>query len=118
MKYLLMIYGNQEKWAPPGRGLAGGDRQAGRLQRKYAATGELLGAYGLADAAAAKLVAQGRRRPSPTARTWKRRSTWPSFYLVDVESEERAYEIAAEMPWADVEPIEVWPILHEAVADL
>ena len=87
--------------------------------KKYAATGELLGAYGVADAAAAKLVTpQGRAsRPSPTAPTWRPRSTWRSFYLVDVESEERAYEIAAEMPWADQNPTEVWPILHEAADD-
>lgn len=30
-----------------------------------------------------------------------------SFYLVDVESEERAYELAAELPWADQNPTEV-----------
>ena len=40
-----------------------------------------------------------------------------SFYLVDVESEERAYELAAEMPWADQSPTEVWPILHESASD-
>jgi len=41
-----------------------------------------------------------------------------SFYLVDVESEERAYELAAEMPWADQNPTEVWPILHESANDV
>jgi hypothetical protein len=40
-----------------------------------------------------------------------------SFYLVDVESEGRAYELAAEMPWADQNPTEVWPILHESASD-
>ena len=40
-----------------------------------------------------------------------------SFYLFDVESEERAYQLAAEMPWADQAPTEVWPILHEAARD-
>ncbi|HMJ75534.1 MAG TPA: YciI family protein, partial [Iamia sp.] len=34
--------------------------------------------------------------------------------LVDVESEERALEIAAEMPSAKFTQIEVRPILHEA----
>ncbi|NUS12280.1 MAG: hypothetical protein HOY69_12915, partial [Streptomyces sp.] len=41
-----------------------------------------------------------------------------SFYLVDVDSEERAYELAAEMPWADQNPTEVWPILHDAADDV
>jgi hypothetical protein len=35
----------------------------------------------------------------------------------DVESEERAYELAAEMPWADQNSTEVWPILHESATD-
>ena len=37
-----------------------------------------------------------------------------SFYLLDCESQERAQQIAADMPWADEEPVEVWPILHES----
>src|ERR1700733_5387777 len=41
-----------------------------------------------------------------------------SFYLLDCESEERALAIAADMPWADQEPVELWPILHEAKSDL
>jgi hypothetical protein len=27
-----------------------------------------------------------------------------TFYLLDCESEERAYAIAADMPWADINP--------------
>jgi hypothetical protein len=41
-----------------------------------------------------------------------------SFYLLDCESEERARQIAAEMPWAEKEPVELWPILHESAADV
>ena len=37
-----------------------------------------------------------------------------SWYLIDVDSEERALEIAAELPSAKSMPVEVWPILHEA----
>jgi len=37
-----------------------------------------------------------------------------SLYLVDCENAERAEQIAADMPWADQEPTEVWPILHES----
>jgi len=54
MKYLLLIYGNQEKWAsiPTGEWLEAIAKQDA-FNRKYQATGELIGAYGLADAAAA-----------------------------------------------------------------
>jgi hypothetical protein len=37
-----------------------------------------------------------------------------SFYLLDVPSAERAYEIAADMPWSQTWPVEVWPVPHEA----
>jgi len=104
MKYLLLIYGNQEKWAsiPTGEWLEAIAKQDA-FNRKYQATGELIGAYGLADAAAARLV---------------RREYIASFYLLDCENEERALQIAADMPWADAEPVEFWPVLHEAKPDL
>ena len=116
VKYLLMIYGNQEKWASvPAEEIAKQDA----YNKKYTATGELLGAYGLADAPAAKLVSRENGVPvlsdGPYLET---KEYMASFYLVDVESEERAYELAAEMPWADQNPTEVWPILHEAALDL
>jgi hypothetical protein len=37
-----------------------------------------------------------------------------SWSLVDVENEQRALEMAAEMPFASQNAVEVWPILHEA----
>ena len=49
------------------------------FNKKHYASGELLGAYGVADAAATKLVRLATASlPSPTARTWKPRSTWPA----------------------------------------
>jgi hypothetical protein len=119
VKYLLMIYGNQEKWDTllaedwP-REIAKQDA----YNKKYTATGELLGGYGLADAAAAKLVSRKDGvavvSDGPYLET---KEYMASFYLMDVESEERAYELAAEMPWADQNPTEVWPILHESAND-
>ena len=41
------------------------------------------------------------------------------FYcLFDCETEERALEIAADMPFADQEPVELWPVPHDSKADL
>ncbi|WP_253840358.1 hypothetical protein [Actinokineospora globicatena] len=36
------------------------------------------------------------------------------MYVLDVDSQERAEQIAADMPWADEAPVEVWPVLHES----
>ena len=37
-----------------------------------------------------------------------------SFFLLDVDGEKRALEIAAEYPFAAHAAVEVWPILHES----
>jgi hypothetical protein len=119
MKYLLMIYGNQEKWSSiPAEDFPKEIAKQEAFNKKYRDTGELLGAYGLADAVAARLVRRKDGAPAVTDGPYlETKEYMASFFLVDCESEERAYEIAADMPWADVEPVEVWPILHESAAD-
>jgi hypothetical protein len=120
MKYLLMIYGNQEKWASiPADVFPQEIAKQDAFNRKYQATGELIGAYGLGDAAVAKLVRRQDGQPAVTDGPYlETKEYMASFYLLDCESEERALQIAADMPWADVEPVEFWPILHEAKPDL
>jgi hypothetical protein len=120
MKYLLLIYGNQEKWASiPADQFPAEIAKQDAFNKKYAQTGELIGAYGLADAAAARLVRRQDGQPAVTDGPYLETKEYiASFYLLDCESEERALEIAAEMPWADVEPVEFWPILHEAAQDV
>ncbi|MBX6355302.1 MAG: hypothetical protein IRZ05_05520 [Micromonosporaceae bacterium] len=120
MKYLMLIYGNQEKWdSIPAEDWPKEIAKQDAWNKKYQETGELLGAYGLADAAAARLVRRKDGAPAVTDGPYLETKEYvASLYLVDVESEARAYEIAAEMPWADNDPVEVWPILHEAAADL
>ena len=63
MKYLMLIYGNQEKWASiSAEEIAKQDA----FNRKYQATGELIGAYGLADEVQAKLVRRENGQPAVT----------------------------------------------------
>ncbi len=120
MKYLMLIYGNAEKWASiPAGELAEGIAKQDAFNRKYQDTGELIGAYGLADAVAAKLVRRENGLPAVTDGPYQETKEYiASFYLLDCESEERALQIAADMPWADQEPVELWPIMHEAKPDL
>ena len=120
MKYMLLIYGNQEKWTSnPAETWAEAIAKQDAFNRKYAASGELIGAYGLADAVRAKLVRRENGQPAVTDGPYLETKEYiASFYLLDCESEERALQIAADMPWADVEPVEFWPIMHEATPDL
>jgi hypothetical protein len=116
MKYMLIIYGNQELWssfdpAEMAKEIAAFDA----FNKKYYDSGELLGAYGVADAAATKLVRLADGQPAVTDGPYLETKEYlASWYLLDVDSEERALEIAAELPSAKSMPVEVWPILHEA----
>lgn len=116
MKYLLMIHANQQTWAglgPEDWAAAIADQDA--FNREFRETGELLGAYGLADAENARVV---RVRDGAAAVTdgpyLEAKEYLASAYLLDVENEQRALDIAARMPYAAFRQVEVWPVLHEA----
>jgi hypothetical protein len=119
VKYLLMIYGNQEKWdSMPADTWPAEIAKQDAFNKKYAATGELLGAFGLGDAVTAKLIRRVDGAPVVSDGPYlETKEYMASFYLIDVESEARAHQLAAEMPWADQNPTEVWPILHDAAND-
>jgi hypothetical protein len=119
MKYLLLIYGNDEKWGS----IPLGDMSAiiaaqDAWNRKYQETGELLGAYGLGDAVTAKLIRRENGLPAVTDGPYLETKEYVgSLYVLDCDSAQRAHEIAADMPMADVDPVELWPILHESSPD-
>ena len=67
VKYLLLIYGNQEKWASiPAAEWPEAIARQDAFNRKYRATGELIGAYGLADEVQARLVRRENGQPAVT----------------------------------------------------
>ena len=119
MKYMLIIYGNEELW----NSVSPEEQQRlfkafDAFNKKYYDTGELLGAYGVADAAATKLVRLADGQPAVTDGPYLETKEYlASWYLIDVDSEQRALEIAAALPSATQQPTEVWPILHEASRD-
>ena len=119
MKYLLMIYGNQEKWdSMPREAWPEAIARQEAFNARYRETGELLGAYGLADAVRARLVRRVNGLPAVTDGPYLETKEYlASFWLLDCDSEERALQIAADMPFADAEPVELWPVLHESAAD-
>ena len=116
MKYLLMIYGNDEKWASiPADEWPEAIAKQEAFNARYRETGELIGAYGLGTSATAKLVRNTGGVPVVTDGPYlETKEYFASFYLLECADEQRAYEIAADMPWADKEPVEVWPVPHES----
>ena len=67
VKYLLLIYGNQEKWASiPADEWPEAIARQDAFNRKYRETGELIGAYGLANEVQARLVRRENGQPAVT----------------------------------------------------
>jgi hypothetical protein len=113
---MLIIYGNQELWNSFDPDAFATEIAAfDAFNKKHYESGELLGAYGVADAAASKLVRLTDGQPAVTDGPYLETKEYlASWYLLDVAGEERALAIAAELPSAKYRPVEVWPILHEA----
>jgi hypothetical protein len=116
VKYMIIIYGNQELWESfSTEEFSAAIAAQDAFNRRYTETGELLGAYGNADAAQAKVVRVRDGVPVVTDGPYLETKEYlASWYLIDVEGEERALRIAAEIPFASTRGVEVWPILHEA----
>ncbi|MBW3554711.1 MAG: hypothetical protein KY466_14450 [Gemmatimonadetes bacterium] len=104
MKYILMMHAPHGKTGDyqvkqwPREALEAHMAHMGRMHRELTESGELAGGEGLAPPAEAKVVRAGSNGapvvtdgPFPESKEFL-----AGFWLVDVESAERAYEIAAE----------------------
>jgi len=114
---MLIIYGNDEIWTNLQQEVDFQDviRRTDAHNAALMASGEMIGAYGVADQVRAKQVTTAGGAPAVTDGPYLEAKEYiGSFYIVDVDSEERALEIAAEMPSAAFTQVEVRPILHEA----
>lgn len=114
MKYLAIIYGNKALWESYSEDELGPFIAAqDAFNRRFAETGELLGAYGLSDETGAKAVRVRDGVPVITDGPYVEAKEFiASFYMLDVADEARALEIAAEIPFASTHGVEVWPVLH------
>jgi hypothetical protein len=115
MKYLVIIYGNEELWnsfTPDEMQKAVTEQDAWNVE--FEKTGELLGAYGLANSVQAETISVRDGVPAVTDGPYLETKEYiGSFYLIDVESHERALELAAKIPFASFRSVEMWPVLHE-----
>ncbi len=120
MKYMAIIYGNRTMWESFSPDQA---REAiasvNEFNLRHAESGELLGAYGLGDELTAKTVRVRDGVPAVTDGPYLEAKEFvSSFFLLDCGSEERALEIVAQYPFASFGAVEVWPVLHEAGAEM
>ena len=120
MKYMLLIYGNEENLASisPDE-FAEIVRQTDALNQELFESGELVGAYGVADQLNAKVVWVREGVPAVTDGPYAEAKEYlGSFTIVDCESLDRALEIAASNPAARYVGVEVRPLMHEANVDM
>ena len=116
MKYMLLIYGNEERWSSiPPETFAEVIKETGALQQELRETGEFIGAWGVADQASAKTVHLHDGVPVVTDGPYiEAKEYLGSVDIIDCESLERALEIAARVPFARFGQVEVRPLMHEA----
>lgn len=120
MKYMLLIYGNAQRWesfSPDDMGAL--VRETDAHNTALVRSGEMVGAYGVADQEQARLVRVADGAPVITDGPYiEAKEYLGSFTIVDCDTEERALEIAAANPFARHGQVEVRPLLHEAPTDL
>jgi hypothetical protein len=117
VKYLILIYSNPasreiwERFTDDQR--AEGYRYYAALAEELAASGELIVTEALADPALTRRVSahdgQIITSDGPFAEA---KEVLAGFFLLDCQSTERAVEIAARVPEAELGLVEVRPVLH------
>ena len=116
MKYMLLIYGNEEAFSSVGaETLADIIRETDALNQELFESGELVGGYGVADQEDAKVVRVSGGTPVVTDGPYAEAKEYlGSFTILDCDSLDRALEIAARNPAARYWGVEVRPLVHEA----
>jgi len=113
MNYMLLIYGNDEAWADlTANGREALDNAHRELLAELGASGELLLSNEL-DTTDAKVVRRDDERLLVTAGPFaETREMVGGFYIVDVDTVERAVEIAGRLEETTFSLVEVRRMMH------
>jgi hypothetical protein len=119
VKYLLMIYANQDTFAgvaPEEIDRLIADTEAHQAELK--ANGEWLAAYGVADQVNCKTVTTKSGETLVTDGPYiEAKEYLGSFDIIDCESMERAVEIAAGVPFGRYGSVEIRPLMDESASN-
>jgi hypothetical protein len=116
MKYLLTLHMDPALWA----GLTDDQKNGvykghGTFTELITDSGEMVGTKALAEPAETRTVRVRGGAPQVTAGAFGEAGTFLcGYYVVDVESEARAVELAALVPDAQYTAVEVRKVVHEA----
>ncbi|GAA3679591.1 YciI family protein [Nonomuraea antimicrobica] len=131
MKYLLMIYTNPRTWGHPSFLRAAEaetmsqdeheemSEQFEALMKEIVESGELVGGEALAAPVHTRTVRVREGTPVTTDGPYvEAKEQLAGFFVVDCESPERAYEIAARFPDARFAAVEVHPIMNLSAQEM
>src|SRR3954464_15971862 len=110
---MLLIYGNEEAFSSVGaEAFAEILRETDALNQELFESGELVGAYGVADQVNAKMIPISGGPPVVASAPFAEAKEYlGSFTILDCDSLERALEIAARNPAARHWGVEVRPLI-------
>jgi hypothetical protein len=120
MKYLMLLHSNPAAFAA----LSPDEQQAAfaffaELQNETMESGEYVDAAGLADASQATTVRhEGDSTVATDGPFAESKEVLVSYALYDVESHDRAMELAAKVATATSSAVEVWPIMELTGTDM
>ena len=115
MKYMLLIYGNQEVWNSFAGEMDQVIKETEALQKELRGTGEFISAYGVADQVDAKTVRLQDGLPVVSDGPYLEAKEYlGSIDLIECASLERALEIAGRVPFARYGSVEVRPLTGES----
>lgn len=113
MKYLAMVYGNEEIWHAMGEDFASFVAEVDAFNAALRESGELVEAQGLEPRP--RHVRAGRAPVLTDGPYLEAKEHVGSYFIVDVTSEERAEEIARSYPalrHGERGGLELWPLMH------
>ena len=115
MKYMLLIYGNEEIWNSMAGEFEQVIKETEALQKELRASGEFISAYGVADQTEAKTVRLKDGLPVVSDGPYLEAKEYiGSIDLIECSSLERALEIAGRVPFARYGPVELRGLLSES----
>ena len=118
MKYMMLIYGNQEIWNSMAADFDQVIKETEALQKELRASGEFISAYGVAEQAQAKTVRIEDGLPVVSDGPYLEAKEYiGSIDLIECASLERALEIAARVPFARFGSVELRPLLEESASN-
>jgi hypothetical protein len=119
MKYLMLIYGNEELWGSLGpEDFSAFVAEVDAFNARLVESGEMVSVEGLVSRPRSVRRATG--APVVTDGPYlEAKEHVGSYFLVDVEDEERALEIARSYPGIDPGGgLELWPVMDRGGADV